>query len=118
MAMRSIDLVLAHRKRRSQRVILDVPLLVRGESEDKRAFEEDALTLIVNAHGALVMLEEKVVLGQKVILTNIKSGDEREGSVRYVGPAYAGVVRVGIQFSRPAPEFWLLSSPPTDWSQF
>lgn len=108
--------MLVHKQRRSRRLILDVPLLVRGENEDKRAFEEDALTLIVNAHGALVMLEAKVALGQKVIVTNIKSGDECEGAVAYVRPARTGLTRVGIKFSRPAPEFWLLSSPPTDWS--
>jgi hypothetical protein len=109
--------VSAHKQRRSQRVILDVLLLVRGESEDNRAFEEDALTLIVNAHGAVVMLEAKVALGQKVIVTNVKSGDECEGAVAFVGPAHAGLARVGIQFSRPAPGFWLLSSPPEDWGR-
>jgi hypothetical protein len=97
-------------------VILDVLLLVRGVGEDNRAFEEAGLTLIVNAHGAVVMLERRVALGQKVMVTNVKSGDECEGAVAFVGPAYAGLARVGIQFSRPAPGFWMLSSPPTDWS--
>jgi hypothetical protein len=110
------NLVLGRIHRRSQRVILDVPLRVKGENEDEQAFEEDALTLIVNAHGALVMLEARVAVGQKVTLMNTKSGDEREGTVAYVAPAYDGLARVGIQFSRPAPEFWLISSPPTDWS--
>ena len=110
--------MLVDKQRRSRRVILDVPLLVRGENEDNRAFEEDALTLIVNAHGALVILEASVTLGQKVIVTNVKSGDEREGVVAFVGSAYAGLAQVGIQFNRPAPEFWSLSSPPIDWSLF
>ena len=112
---RGSNFVLLHKQRRSQRVILDLPLLVRGENEDEQAFEEDALTLIVNAHGALVMLEGKLVLGQRVIVKNIESRDEREGAVAFVGPAYAGLARVGIEFNKPAPEFWLLSSPPADW---
>jgi hypothetical protein len=108
--------VLAHKQRRSQRVILDVPLLVGGENEHKQAFQEDAMALIVNAHGALVILEARVTLGQKVIVTNVRSGDEREGTVAFVSSAYAGLVKVGIQFNRAAPEFWSLSSPPTDWN--
>jgi hypothetical protein len=97
-------------------MILDVPLLVRGENEDKQPFEENALALIVNAHGALVILESRVAIGQKVVLTNVKSGHEREGEVAFVGPAYAGLTRLGIQFNRPAPEFWSLNSPPADWT--
>jgi hypothetical protein len=110
--------VLAHKQRRSQRVILDVPLLVRGEDEHKHkhAFQEDAMALIVNAHGALVILEASVTVGQKVIVTNVKSGEEREGTVAFVSSAYAGLAKVGIQFDKPAPEFWSLRSPPTDWS--
>ena len=100
---------------RSQRVILDVPRLVRGEAEGTPGFEKDALTLIVNAHGALIMLEAKVAVGHKVIVTNIQSREELEGAVAYVGPAYAGVARIGIQFSKPTPEFWSLSSTPSDW---
>lgn len=113
--MEQSDLVIAHKRRRSQRVVLDVPLLVRGKNEDRPGFEADALTLIVNAHGALVIFEAKVALGQKVIMTNISSGDELEGAIAFVAPAYDGLVRVGIQFSRPAPRFWSLSSPPSDW---
>ena len=108
--------MLLDKQRRSQRVILDVPLLVRGQNEQKHAFEEDAMALIVSAHGALVILEATVVVGQKVILRNINSGDEREGTVAFVSPPYAGLAKVGIQFDRPAPEFWSLTPPPADWN--
>ena len=110
------NIMLVHKQRRSQRVILDVPILVRGENEHKQAFQEDALALVVNAHGALVILEARVAIGQKVIVTNLKSGLKREGEVAFVGSAYDGLARVGIQFNRAAPDFWSLSSPPTDWN--
>jgi hypothetical protein len=98
-------------------VILDVPILVGGENEDKQLFEEDALALIVNAHGALVILEARVAIGQKVVVTNVKSGLKREGEVAFVGSAYAGLTRLGIQFNRPAPEFWSLNPSPADWTR-
>ena len=43
-------------KRRSERVLLDVPLFISGETEDGRAFREETFTLTVSGHGALVIL--------------------------------------------------------------
>jgi hypothetical protein len=50
-------------QRRSERVLLDVPVVVRGESIDQIAFEEETFTVTVNAHGALLMLASPVGLG-------------------------------------------------------
>ncbi len=102
--------------RRSKRLILDVPLVIRGEAEDKRPFREETFTLTVSAHGGLVVLENQVALGQKVVLMNPKTWDEREAMIASLGPAYAGLATVGVQFARPAPEFWAISSPPADWN--
>lgn len=101
--------------RRSKRVIIDVPLVVRGEAEDKHLFREETFTLTISAHGGLVVLENRVDLGQKIMLMNPKTWDEREGTVAFLGPPYAGLCTVGIQFERPAPEFWAITSPPADW---
>jgi hypothetical protein len=103
--------------RRSKRLFLDVPLVIRGKAADQKAFREENFTLVVNAHGALVMLATKVTLGQKLLLMNPKNRHQCEGKVAYIGPPYAGLANVGIEFTRPAPEFWSLSSPPADWSR-
>lgn len=104
--------------RRSKRVILDVPLVIRGEAEDKRLFREETFTVTVSAHGGLLVLvlENKVALGQKVVLMNPKTWDEREATIAFLGPPHDGLVTVGIQFVRPAPDFWAISSPPADWN--
>jgi hypothetical protein len=102
--------------RRSKRVILDVPLVIRGEAENKRRFREETFTLTISAHGGLVVLENRVALGQRVMLMNPKTWDEREGTIAFLGPPYAGLATVGIQFAKPAPEFWAISSPPPDWN--
>jgi len=102
-------------QRRSERIILDVPLVIRGEAADRKIFQEETFTLIVNAHGAQLMLETKVTLGQRLVVLNPVNWDECEGRVAFVGPPYAGLARVGIEFTRPAPEFWSISSPPADW---
>jgi len=102
--------------RRSKRVILDLPLMIRGETEDNRPFQEETFTLTVSAHGGLVLLENRVALGQKVLLLNPKTWDERECTIAFLGPPYAGLATVGIQFAQPSPEFWALASPPADWN--
>jgi hypothetical protein len=102
-------------QRRSERIILGVPLVVRGVAADNKIFQEETFTLIVNAHGALLMLGRKVAVGQRVIVMNPKNWDDCEAKVAYVGAPYAGLARVGIEFTRPAPEFWSLNSPPADW---
>ena len=103
--------------RRSQRLFLEVPLVIRGQSADQKTFQEENFTLSVNAHGALLMLETKVALGQKLLVMNPKNWHECEATVAYIGPPYAGLANVGIEFTRPAPEFWSLSYPPADWSR-
>ena len=101
-------------QRRSERVLLDVPVVIRGESPDQRAFREETFTVTVNAHGALLMMASKVSVGQKLVLTN-PNRDEREGRVSYMGATYAGLAQVAVEFTHPAPEFWPVSSPPPDW---
>jgi hypothetical protein len=102
-------------ERRSQRITLDVPLVVQGQAEGKRTFREETFTLSANAHGVLLTLKNRVALGQRLLLMNQKNWDECEGQVAYVGLPHAGLTRVGIEFTRPAPEFWSLHSPPADW---
>ncbi|HEX2710940.1 MAG TPA: hypothetical protein VHM88_01775 [Candidatus Acidoferrales bacterium] len=101
--------------RRSQRLLLDVPVIIRGESAREQSFQEETFTIVVSAHGALVVLAAKVVLGQRLLLTNPKTGDEREGRVASLGSPYGGLTQVGIAFTRPAPEFWPLSPTPDAW---
>ena len=96
-------------------MILDVPLVIRGEDADHHPFREETFTITVNAHGGLVVLENRVVLGQKIVLMNPTTWDERDATIASLGPPYAGLATVGFQFAKPSPEFWDLSSPPPDW---
>ncbi len=100
--------------RRSQRLLLDVPLIVRGQSTKQQSFQEETFTIVVSPHGALVVLAAEVAVGQRLLLMNPETRDEREGHVAYLGPPYGGLNQVGIEFTRPSPEFWPISSPPND----
>lgn len=102
-------------QRRSERILLDVPVVICGEPADRPAFREETFTLTVSAHGALLMLATKVALGQRLVVMNPQNWDEREARVSYLGPDRAGLAQVGVEFLEPAPEFWAVNTPPADW---
>jgi hypothetical protein len=99
-------------RRRSPRLPVDVTLIVCGESADEQHFQEQVSTLSINAHGALVALSAHVTLGQRLLLMNPQTWNERAGRVARLGPLHAGRTQVGIEFTAPSPEFWPLGAPP------
>ena len=103
-------------RRRSQRLLLGLPVVVCGESPNQESFREEALTVAFNAHGALLVLYARVELGQKLLLMNPATWDDQEARVVYSAPSYGGLAHVGIEFTRPAPEFWPINDPPDDWN--
>ena len=104
-------------RRRSQRLLLDVTVIVRGESTQREQFEEMTFTISASAHGALVVSATSVSLGQKLTLQNQQTLDEIEGRVARLGAAHGGLTQVGIEFARPAPQFWSVTSPPASWNR-
>ncbi len=104
-------------QRRSARVLMDVPIVIRGESADQQSFRAETFTVTVSAHGALLMLATSVALGQKIVVVNQINRDEREGRVAYRGPLHAGLSQVAVEFTQPSPEFWPVSFVPADWKK-
>jgi hypothetical protein len=102
-------------QRRSERLLLDVPVVVRGGSADRPTFREETFTVTVSAHGALLMLASKVTLGQRLVVINPQNREERDARVSYLGPDRAGLAQVAVEFLQPAPEFWAINAPPPDW---
>lgn len=102
-------------ERRSQRIPLDVPLVIKGRTAGQEEFREETFTLSASAHGVLLTLKSTVSLGQKLLLLNQRNWDELVGQVVYVGLPHAGLTRVGIEFDQVSPDFWSLNAPPADW---
>src|ERR1700691_2729728 len=93
-------------RRRSPRSLLDMPLVVRGLSVEKKPFREETFTISVNAHGALIALFTSVAVGQTLVLMDPQNRDERDGRVTRFRSLDAPLDQVGVEFARPAPEFW------------
>lgn len=103
-------------RRRSQRVILTLGIIVRSEEGPNTAqFEEETSTLVVNSHGALILLARKVEKGQKLRLINRATREEQICRVASLGLATGSKTQIGVEFLKPSPDFWHISFPPEDW---
>jgi PilZ domain len=103
-------------QRRSQRILLAVPLRVSGKRANGVPFVEHTKTLIVSAHGALLQLQEPVQNGQSLSLRNVVTGEEAQCAVVDLNPGASGLAEIGVEFAQPNARFWRVSFPPTDWS--
>jgi len=101
--------------RRSSRVLLRVPIIVMGETAQQTPFSEATITLVVNAHGALIQLATKVSPGQTLSIANLSSGEEVACRVVHSGTMNEGKTEAAVEFMAPAPLFWKVAFPPSDW---
>jgi len=104
--------VIPSERRRSPRFHIRVPIVVRGESVDKRIFSEETATVDVSAHGAMAPLTTKVALGQTLTLVNPKNWDERVVRIARFVSSCGTLAQVGVEFPNPAPEFLFFGFPP------
>lgn len=102
-------------RRRSQRVLLRIPVQVIGQGPDKKPVSELTHTAVVNAHGGLIYLSLKVTVGQAIILKNPETNEEQLCRVARADPAPDGRTEVGVEFVKAAPNFWRVAFPPSDW---
>src|SRR6202163_4700961 len=103
-------------RRRSQRVLMQVAVRIRGTDAQGKAVEEETQTLAINAHGALVLLQSRLTSGSKVQLQHKKTLEEHECHVAFLGPVRSGKAEIGLEFSSPRPAFWRVTFPPEDWT--
>jgi hypothetical protein len=103
-------------RRRSQRVLMQVAIRVRGTDAQSKAFEEHTETLAINAHGALILLAARVTSGSTVLMQHRKTEEEQECHVVFLGPVRGGRAEIGLEFSTPRPQFWRVAFPPEDWT--
>src|SRR6266849_3311879 len=103
-------------RRRSQRVLVQVGIRVRGKDAQANDFEEMTETLAINAHGALVLLKARVISGAVIHMKHNKTEEEQECHVSFLGPVRGGRAEIGVEFSTPAPNFWRVAFPSEDWA--
>jgi hypothetical protein len=102
-------------QRRSSRVFTRIPVRASGKSIHGRKFRENSQTIVINAHGGLLYLQEELALGADLLLINPVTEEEQECRVVYLGDTSEKGSRVGVEFLSPSPHFWGVDFAPQDW---
>jgi hypothetical protein len=104
--------------RRSRRLALRLPVQVRWTPHGELPISEETTTLVVNAHGALILLAMRVKAGDRIVLRNRVGTQNKECRVVRVGAKPAAKSEVAVEFLRADAQFWGLELVPDDWKQF
>ena len=103
-------------QRRSSRVFTRIPVQAKGKSNTGRKFKENSQTIVVNAHGGLLYLQEELGLGAELVLVNPTTDEELECRVVYLGDTSDKGTRTGVEFLSPSPHFWGVEFAQQDWT--
>lgn len=98
--------VISATPRRSARAFHKIRVQAQGRTHDRKKFKETCETVVVSAHGGLLLLKHEVDNGEMLVLTNPLTQEEQECRVVYLGEPIEKGQRVGIEFLTPAPRFW------------
>ena len=103
-------------RRRSERVMLRMRLLVIAEDTERKRQEIEGLTQVVNAHGGLMKFPLYLHVGQPLQLINPQNKVEQSSRVVRVEDTAAGDYSIAFEFDKPNPKFWPVVFPPEDWN--
>lgn len=99
----------AEERRRAQRVLLRMPVLVHFQGREKPI---EAKTHTVSATGGMIILHESMTQGAKFILENPRTNEKVEVHVVRPSQPNADGQLVPVEFVTPAPKFWNVFFPP------
>ncbi len=99
----------AEERRRAQRVLLRMPVHIRVPGKPEPI---EAMTHTVSENGALVILREPLVQGNKVLIENPKTQKVVEAQVARPPQLASEGALVPLEFCKPMPGFWAIYFPP------
>jgi hypothetical protein len=103
-------------RRKSQRIFMPIAVRVSGYDELGSSLKENTHTISISPLGALILISASVRMGQRLVLSNIRTKALVECTVAHKGKRQDGGLEVGVQFGLPNPTFWGVTFPPSDWS--
>src|SRR6266404_4295412 len=107
---------LAANRRRSQRVLMTIPVRVSGKTDAGLPFGEETHTRAISAHGALIPMSTQVYRGQRLTLSNVQTRAALECVVAHIDRSQGEHPQAGVEFTLPNPMFWHVAFPPKDWT--
>ena len=110
----SSQLLAGEERRRSQRVMLRVPVTLQLTVAGKPVVTK-AATVSVNDHGAMVQCVRTFSAEAVVELRNDHTGEKMACRVTRTPIENTDGYLIPVEFSESAPSFWRISFPPRDW---
>jgi hypothetical protein len=101
--------------RRSSRVFTRISVRAQGRDSEGHKFRENSQTIVINAHGGLLYLQQPLELGAELTLANPATEEEQECRIVYLGDTSEKGTRVGVEFLSPSPHFWGVEFAQQDW---
>jgi hypothetical protein len=97
-------------RRRSERRAFDAIICVYGSSDSGRSFYVEARTINVSTHGALLELNVRASVGQKLMLINEATQRQQICKIVNIRTLDTGALIVAVEFPVPHAEFWHIFS--------
>jgi PilZ domain-containing protein len=99
-------------RRRCERFRFTIPVKVYGRTPRNHPFRDVTATMAVSLYGGLLDMKPRVKPGQKILVVNSFTDEERECRVVYVASKQRGRRRVAVEFANVDGDFWHVYSPP------
>ncbi len=101
-------------RRRGERVLIRIPVEVRGSGADGAEIKESAETAVVSRFGALLCTATRLQKGAVMKVTHGFSHDTEEFRVVWSGDAQKeGRWEAGVEALNPRDDFWGIHFPPS-----
>ena len=110
----AVQLLPGEERRRSQRVMIRVPVTLEYMVAGKKV-KIEAITASVNDHGEMLLCTRGVNADLTMDIINERTLEKLSCRVTRAPVEGAGGYLIPIEFLTPSPGFWRISFPPTDW---
>ena len=108
------QLLTGEERRRSQRVMLKIPVNLKIMIAGK-AVTANAATVSVNDHGAMLSCTRSFAADTMLDLQNERTGERMNCRVTRTPIENQGGYLIPVEFATVDPSFWRISFPPRDW---
>jgi hypothetical protein len=87
-------------------VAIDMPVEIFGQASSGKVFREETRTLVVNAHGALLLMTSYPEVKPSILLVNKRTRMEAQCRVIFQQETEKGKGEMSVEFVDPQPRFW------------
>ena len=108
------QLLAGEERRRSQRVMLRVPVTLKIMVAGK-AVTANAATVSVNDHGAMLLCTRSFAAETALEMQNERTGEKMNCRVTRTPIENPNGYLIPVEFATSSPAFWRISFPPRDW---